>query len=83
MDLDKLIAELESCRQKNAELNRRCQRAEAGVLEKVERSDGSLGRALANAAVPALKAEVERLRAENERLQEEWMKCQNRRLAGR
>jgi hypothetical protein len=73
-DEDKWIAEADALRDELAEaretisrLNRRCQVAEAGVMEKVRQSDGSLGRTLANAAASALKAELERVRKERDK----------------
>lgn len=63
VDATALIAEVRQQRETNTRLNRRCQMYEAGIAEKVELSDGSLGRALANAAAEKAQAEVQRLRA--------------------
>lgn len=62
---------LDRARQKNAELNRRCQSAEAGLNAKVlDAGPGNFGRMFANSAasmyrhqLAEAKAEIERLRA--------------------
>lgn len=61
---EKAEAELAEARKKNSDLNRRCQRAESAVLEKVqEHPDASLGRALANAGFGIIRRERDDLRA--------------------
>jgi hypothetical protein len=63
--LDAALAENKRLRETNNRLNRRCQTYERGLAEKIEkgRTEGSLGRALANAAATKTEAENERLRA--------------------
>lgn len=58
-------------RETNARLNRRCQAAESAArdtLERARRSDGSIGRTLANWAASQYRRELDEARAEIERL---------------
>jgi hypothetical protein len=56
-------AEIERLRKTNTRLNRRCQQYEAALAEKVNQSEGSLGRRLANLAYEVEQAQVERAEA--------------------
>ena len=70
--------EIERLREKNGELNRRCQRMESGVIRKADKHGASLGRALANSSAEAYKARAERAEAALKRLYDEqlWSKSQ-------